>query len=308
MGDKGSFVAINLGSQRIGGAKFSITKAGALTLEDYSSTEVLADPSADSSRLAQLEVAVSELANKMGLGRVATRWAMAGQSVFTRFVKLPPLGNENVDRLVAFEAQQNVPFPMNEVIWDYQFVGESAAGEVEVVIVAIKADALNDYNEVVEGASLRTEVVDVAPLALYNAFRYNYSDIDEPAVVIDIGARSTNLVFYDGSRAFTRNIPVGGAMITSNIAKEFRLSFNKAEEKKIDKGFVALGGAYADHDDPEVAAMSKVIRNTLSRLHAEIGRTASFIYFAVSWLDPLVINEMTEMTVMVLQPFLRNFV
>jgi len=276
MADKRSVVALNLGSQRIGGAKFSLGKGGALILKDYAFTEILGDPAADSSRIAQLEVAVAEITTKLKANNQPTHWAMSGQSVFTRFVKLPPLGNENVDKLVAFEAQQNVPFPMNEVIWDYQFVGENAAGDVEVVLVAIKADSLNDYNDAVEGAPLKTEVVDVAPLALYNAFRYNYGDLEQSAVVIDIGARSTNLVLYDGDRAFTRNIPVGGSLITSNIAKEFRVSFTKAEQRKIESGFVALGGAYADHEDPEIAAMSKVIRNTLSRLHAEIGRTASF--------------------------------
>jgi len=276
MADKRSVVSLNLGSQRIGAAKFAVAKGGALVLKDYAFTEILGDPAADSSRIAQIEVAVSELADKLKAGKSPTHWAMAGQSVFTRFVKLPPLGNENVDKLVAFEAQQNVPFPMNEVIWDYQFVGESDAGDVEVVLVAIKADSLNEYNEAVEGAQLKTAVVDVAPLALYNAYRYNYADVATPALIIDIGARTTNLIFYDGNRAFTRNIPVGGSMITSNIAKEFRLPFNKAEDRKIESGFVALGGAYADHDDPEIAAMSKVIRNTLGRLASEIERTKSF--------------------------------
>ena len=110
-------------------------------------------------------------------------------------MKLPPLGNENVDKLVAFEAQQNVPFPMNEVVWDYQFVGESKSEGVEVVLVAIKEDALNEYNDVVEDSSMRTEIVDVAPLALYNAFRYNYADVEKPSLVIDIGARFDQLDF-----------------------------------------------------------------------------------------------------------------
>lgn len=276
MADKRSVVALNLGSQRIGAANFAIAKGGALVLKSYRFAELPGDPAADASHIAQLEVAVSELVDRMELDKARVHWAMAGQSVFTRFVKLPPLGNENVDKLVAFEAQQNVPFPMNEVVWDYQFVGEGKSGDVEVVLVAIKGDSLDEYNDVVEESHLQTEVIDVAPLALFNAYRYNYADVEQPGLVIDIGARSTNLIFFDGQRAFTRNIPVGGAMITSNIAKEFRLPFSKAEEKKIESGFVALGGAYADHEDPEIAAMSKVIRNTLSRLQAEIGRTTSF--------------------------------
>jgi hypothetical protein len=69
---------------------------------------------------------------------------------------------------------------------------------------------------------------------------------------------------------------VGGSTITGAIAKEFGIPFNEAEKKKIANGFIALGGAYADHEDPEIAAMSKVIRNTVTRLHAEIVRTNNF--------------------------------
>ena len=220
MADKGSVVALNLGSQRIGAASFAIAKGGALVLKGYRFAEVPGDPAADASHIAQLEVAVSELVDSMALDKAKVHWAMAGQSVFTRFVKLPPLGNENVDKLVSFEAQQNVPFPMNEVVWDYQFVGEGKSGDVEVVLVAIKADSLDDYNYLVEDASLKTQIIDVAPLALFNAYRYNYADVEKSALVIDIGARSTNLIYFDGKRAFTRNIPVGGALITANIAKK----------------------------------------------------------------------------------------
>ena len=74
---------------------------------------------------------------------------------------------------------------------------------------------------------------------------------------------------------FTRSIPVGGAATTSAIASEFNMPFADAEERKKQDGFVSLGGAYAEHEDPGIAAMSKVIRNTMTRLHSEIARTTS---------------------------------
>ena len=98
-------------------------------------------------------------------------YAVPGQSVFARFVKLPAVEEEKVERLIEFEAQQNVPFPINEVVWDYQLVGGGADEQIQVVLVAIKSDLLEEMNAAVEGSGLRTEIVGVAPMALYNAFR-----------------------------------------------------------------------------------------------------------------------------------------
>ncbi len=276
MADTKSFVALNIGSQRVSMAVFSATSGGGLLLQKYESTELLADPAADASRIAQLTLAVNELTEKLRVRKQLVRYAISGQSVFSRFVKLPPLTAEKVDQIVEFEAHQNVPFPINEVVWDFQLVASGASGEVEVVLVAIKSDSLNELNEAVIGASLRTGTVDMAPMALYNAFRYNYSELSQSCLLIDIGARTTNLIYIEGSRVFTRSIPVGGTTVTTAISKEFGISFLEAEARKVNEGFVALGGAYADHDDPEIAAMSKVIRNTLTRLHAEIVRTNNF--------------------------------
>ncbi len=276
MADPKSFVALNIGSQRLSMAVFSATPEGGLLLKKYDSSELLADPAADASRVQQTGVAVNELVEKLGVAKQSVRYSISGQSVFSRFVKLPPLTEEKVDQIVEFEAQQNVPFPINEVVWDYQLVGSEEDIEMETLLVAIKSDALNEINDAVTASSLRTATVDVAPMALYNAFRYNHSALTQSAILIDIGARTTNLLYIEGAKVFARSIPVGGSTITSAIAKEFDISFAEAEEKKVANGFVALGGAYADHDDPEIAAMSKIIRNTLTRLHSEIVRTNNF--------------------------------
>ncbi|MEO6569893.1 MAG: type IV pilus assembly protein PilM, partial [Opitutaceae bacterium] len=183
---------------------------------------------------------------------------------------------EQVDQIVGFEAQQNVPFPIDEVVWDYQLVDQGNSAEVEVVLVAIKSDLLDEINAAVEDGGLETTLVDVSPMALYNAYRYNYSDVSECALLIDIGARTTNLIFIETRKVFSRSIPIGGTKITEAIAKDFNEPFAQAEERKKRDGFVSLGGSYADADDPDVARVSKMIRNTMTRLHAEISRSISF--------------------------------
>ncbi len=271
-----SIAVLNLGSQRISGALFGKTGGGDLILKRYEVVEMAGDPTVDSSRLPLLKVAIEELAEKLRIKKQAVWYAIAGHSVFTRFVKLPPVKPEKVTQIVEFEARQNVPFPINEVTWDYEVVSPPDGGEVEVVLVAMKSDALNELNDQVIEGGLNTAGVDLAPLALFNAFRYSYPDVDEPSVIIDLGARSTNLVFVDGEKFFTRNILVGGASVSTAIAKEFQISFAEAEQQKLAQGFVAQGGAVEEHPDAGIAALSKVMRNAMTRLHGEILRTINY--------------------------------
>lgn len=269
-------LSLDLGTQTIGLAEFQAGKDGGLVLTHYQQSELHADPGVDATRLAQAKLAITELVTARGLKGAKVNYAVSAQSVFTRFVKLPSVGEEQVDQIVGFEAQQNVPFPIDEVVWDYQLVDQGNTSEVEVVLVAIKADLLDEINDAVESAGLNTQIVDVSPMALYNAYRYNYSDVTSCALLIDIGARTTNLIFIEPRKVFSRSIPIGGTKITEAIAKDFSEPFAQAEQRKKRDGFVSLGGSYADPDDPEVARVSKMIRNTMTRLHAEISRSISF--------------------------------
>lgn len=276
MADSNNFVVLNLGSQRVGGAVFGKTSGGDLVLKKYEFTEMQGDPSVDATRIPQLKVALAELASSLKLKGSSAWYGVAGHSVFTRFVKLPPVSADKVDQIVEFEARQNVPFPINEVSWDYEFVSPADYGEREVVLVAMKSDALNEINDQVVSAGIKTIGVDIAPTALFNAFRYNYPEVAEPCVIIDLGARSTNLVFVEDGRMFTRNILVGGATVTGAVAKEFNLGFGDAEQQKVSQGFIALGGSVADHADAGLAELSKVIRNSMTRLHGEVLRTINY--------------------------------
>lgn len=276
MADTGTFAVLNLGSQRVSGAVFGKTRAGGLVLKQVEFAEMFGDPSVEATRLPQMRVALMELCDKLKLKGKPVWYAIAGHVVFTRFVKLPPFEDDKADQIVEFEARQNVPFPINEVIWDYEFIGLKGGTEREVALVAIKADALNDINDQIESNGVKVAGVDLAPLAAFNAFRYSYPDVEEPTLLIDLGSKSTNLIFIEGDRVFTRNILVGGCTVTGNIAKELTVNFGEAEDLKRTKGYVAPGGAYEPHEDESVDAISKIMRNTLSRLHGEIVRTINY--------------------------------
>ncbi|MEI8039413.1 MAG: type IV pilus assembly protein PilM [Verrucomicrobiota bacterium] len=274
MADTQTTVALNIGSQRISMAVFEVSKNGGLILKAYDSESIVADPAMDASRISQSRVAISDLARRLKVDKAKARYAISGQTVFTRFVKLPPLQDDNIEQLVTFEAQQHVPFPLNEVVWDYELIEGGA--EKEVVIVAIKGDVLDEINGAVNDGGLRTVEVDVAPMALYNAFRSTYGQPEETILIIDIGAKTSNLLYIEGKRFFTRSIAIGGAAITAAIAKEYNIPFLEAEHQKLSNGLVALGGGHTEQMDEAVASLAMVIRNALSRLPAEIARTTNY--------------------------------
>ena len=268
-------ISLNLGSQTIGLAEFQAKAEGGLVLQNYRLREVLIDPVGEGIRHTQISATLREMMAELQIRREAVNYAVPAQSVFARFVKLPAVEEEKIERIIAFEAQQNVPFPIDEVVWDYQLIGGGGDEQVQVVLVAIKADLVDEINAAVEETGLRTKIVGVATMALYNAFRYNYADLGGCSLLVDIGARTTNLVFIEPQKIFSRSVPVGGSSITVAIAKEFNESVAAAEFRKKRDGFVSLGGAYAEPANPEIARVSKLMRSTMTRLHAEVMRSIS---------------------------------
>src|SRR5437588_2735714 len=268
-------LTLNLGSQAISVGDFRPQSGGGLVLRDYKRRDLAIESPGEPVRHAQVTATIREILNELGVKSANVNYAVAGQSVFARFVRLPSVEEEKIDRIIGFEAQQNVPFPIDEVVWDYQLVGGGADEQLQVVLVAIKSDLLEGINAAVEAAGLRPMVIGVANMALYNAFRYNYSDVTDSSLVVDIGARTTNLLFIEPGKIFSRSVPIGGSSITTALAREFNEPFAAAETRKRESGFVSLGGAYADPADVDIARMSKIIRSTMTRLHAEIMRSIS---------------------------------
>jgi type IV pilus assembly protein PilM len=271
-------ISLNIGSQTIGLAEFRVEPHGGLVLLNYRLHEAPLDPATGQRRdahtaLQETAVTLRDTMTELHIKQGAVNYALPAQSVFARFMKLPPLVHEKLDKIISFEAQQNVPFPIDEVVWDYQLVGGGLGEQIQVVLVAIKVDLLDEINSAVEEAGLHTSIIDVAPMALYNAFRYNYADVGGCSLLVDIGARTTNVLFIEPGRNFSRSLPIGGTAITAAISREFGESFAEAETRKKRDGFVALGGASAEPADTDVGRLSKIARSTMTRLHAELVRS-----------------------------------
>ncbi len=271
-------ITLNIGSQTIGLAEFRVLH-GRLILLNFRFRETPLDPATGQRldahvALHETALVLREMMHEMHIHRADVNYAVSAQSVFARFVKLPALDAEKIDKIIAFEAQQNVPFPMDQVVWDYQLVGGGMGEQIQVVIVAIKRDLLDEINNAVEETGLRTRILGMASMGLYNAFCYNYTDLQGCSLLVDIGARTTNVLFIESGRIFSRSLPLGGSAITAAIAKEFGESFAAAETRKSRDAFVALGGA-AEPADPNIRRLSKIARSTMTRLHAELMRSVT---------------------------------
>lgn len=268
-------LALDVGASTVKIAEFSAGRGGTIELTNFGVSSLGLDPANESDRLAHVTATVKELMQECGIRPGPVLISVSGQSVFSRFVKLPPVDKDKVYQIILYEAQQNVPFPINEVVWDYQLIG-GADGEIDVMLAAIKADIIVGLSDAIEQAGLTTDLVDVAPMALYNCFRYNQPEVQGCTLVVDIGARSTDLIFMEGARVFIRSIPVAGNAITQQIMREFELSFEDAEDMKRTHAFVALGGAYEDPKSEVAGKISKIARNVMTRMHAEIDRSIKF--------------------------------
>ena len=203
-----------------------------MRLKQYGLKSLGAEGAQESARENVMQKALHELLAEKGIRPKEVNVCAPGFHVFSKFVKLPPVETGKVTQIIQYQAQQNVPFPLAEVVWDYQILGSTAAGELEVLLVAIKSDIVEGLFRVAETAGLRLQLADVSPAALCNAFRYNYGDLEDCTMLLDIGAKTSNLLFFEKGKVYSRSINLGANSITQDFANESKLPFAQAEEEE----------------------------------------------------------------------------
>jgi type IV pilus assembly protein PilM len=276
MANAKSLLSVDFGAGSLKVAEFEVNEAGALVLKQYAVRSLGLEGSQESKREAVVLKALQEVLAERGIKAGPVNVCAPGFHVFSKFVKLPPVDPGKVTQIIQYEAQQNVPFPLAEVVWDYQILGTAPGGELEVLLVAIKAEIVEGLFKTVETAGLKLSLCDVSPAALCNAFRYNYGELEDCSMLLDIGAKTSNLLFFEKGKVFARSISLGANSITQDFANEAKLKFDQADRIKIDEGFVSLGGAYEEPENPHQAAISKIARQFMTRLHIQVNQTLQF--------------------------------
>src|SRR5216684_3626389 len=271
-----SFLAVDFGAGSLKLAEFEVNEAGGLRLKQYGLKSLGAEGAQESTREATIQKALSAMLTEKGIKAKTVNVCAPGFHVFSKFVKLPPVDANKVTQIIQYEAQQNVPFPLAEVVWDYQILGATPGGELEVLLVAIQADIVEGLFRITEAAGLHLQLTDVSPAALCNSFRYNYGELEDCTMLLDIGAKTSNLLFFEKGKVFSRSINLGANSITQDFANESKKKFDVAEKIKIDEGFVSLGGAYEEPENQDQAAISKIARQFMTRLHIQVNQTMQF--------------------------------
>ncbi len=266
-------LTLNVGAGKLTVAEYQVKRGSQPELLRYGMGP--AGASAEGGEAPELAVALRAVMRANGIRPAPLVVALSGQIVFPRFVKLPAVEADKLLQMVEYEVEQNVPFPMDDIVWNHQYIGDDSTGEQCAMIVAAKIDNVREVTDQLSTAGIEPDVVDVAPMALYNCLRYNYPELSGCTLLLDIGARSTNLIFIEDEKIYSRCIPVAGNAITQDIAKGFGVSFAEAEQMKRELGYVSLGGVYASENQKQ-ERISKIIRNVVTRLHAEINRSINF--------------------------------
>jgi len=234
--------------------------------------KILSQPDLDPAEKTELiDQAITKLLEEHDLTGSTIVVSVPGQNSFARFIKLPPVETKRIPEIVRFEAIQQIPFDINDVEWDWQtFQQQTDNPEVEVGIFAIKKDLVNQSLEPFFKAGCAANIVQMAPMALYNYLNYDQKRLqDAPGkqaiVTLDIGADNTDLVIADGLRVWQRSIPIGGNHFTAAVQKAFKLSFAKAEALKR----TASTNKYARQ-------IFQAMRSVFADLAAEVQRSLGF--------------------------------
>ena len=238
-----SFLAVDFGAGSLKVAEFEQNEAGGLRLKQFGIKPLGLEGSKEDAREGAIGKALQQLLAEKSFVSRQSNVCAPGFHVFSKFVKLPPVDASKVTQIIRYEAQQNVPFPLDEVVWDYQILGTTATNELEVLLVAVKSEIIEGLFRVGEAAGLRLKLVDVSAAALCNAFRYNYGDVEGCSMLLDIGAKTSNVLFFEKGKVYARSINIGANSITQEFGNEANLRFPEAEATKLEKGSVSLGGA-----------------------------------------------------------------
>lgn len=179
-------------------------------------------------------VALGTLVSQFDLSGASIAVSVPGHSSFARFAKLPPVEPKKIPDIVKFEAVQQIPFPIDDVQWDYQTFVSDGSPDVEVGIFAVTTEKVMEKLAKWQDVGKIPDLLTLSPLAAYNAIAFDqaFNEKTPGTIILDIGTVSTDLIVADGGRLWIRTFPIGGHQFTEALVTAFNLSYVKAEKLK----------------------------------------------------------------------------
>lgn len=213
----------------------------------------------------QIREALTQLMKRQRLGGEKVVVSLPGHTTFNRFIKIPPTEPKKVAQLVKFEAQQHIPFPMDQVVWGYQLVEKEygPGDELELVLFAVKKDIIYQFLSHLNAVNFPCDVLQFSPVALYN-FLVHDQDVGTNCFVLDIGAENSDLVVIDGEKFWIRNIPITGNTITKALQQKFQIPLAEAEKLKVN-------ASSSQQAQKIFGVVQPVLRDLVGEIHRSIG-------------------------------------
>ncbi|MCX5738060.1 MAG: type IV pilus assembly protein PilM, partial [Proteobacteria bacterium] len=215
--------------------------------------------------------AIREAIAKSGSRAKHAAAAVSGHSVIVKKITVPAMTAAELEESIRWEAEQYIPFDVNEVNLDFEILqAGDAERPMEVLLVAAKKDLIDDYVNLIGEAGLTPSVIDVAGFAVENAFAANYGASDEVIAIVNIGAQSSTInVLAGGVPAFTRDVATGGNQYTAEIQRAMSVGFDEAERIKI-------GERGSESQDVVPQEVEQAMRAVTNNLVGEIARSLDF--------------------------------
>ncbi|RLS51658.1 MAG: type IV pilus assembly protein PilM [Planctomycetota bacterium] len=224
-----------------------------------------------------IQEAMKTLLSRNDLAGENVAISVPGQTSLTRFIQLPPVEGKRVHQIVQYEARQQIPFALEDVVWSYQRLGSGIEEggfllDAEVGLFAMKRDQLAQCMRPYVQNKVELELIQIAPLALYNVLCYDEfgqrPGVDVEAdftIILDMGCDNTTLLVSNAKKIWVRNVPIGGNHFTRALAKDMKLSFAKAELLKCNA---------TKSEDPR--AVFQALRPVFNDFVSEIQRSIGF--------------------------------
>jgi type IV pilus assembly protein PilM len=267
---KKDIVGIDIGSSSVKLVQLKELKGG-YTLQNAGIVPLPPEAIVDNTLMDSSSIveAVKNLLAGLSIGKgVEAACSVSGNSVIIRKISLPAMPPEELEDQIHWEAEQYIPFDINDVNIDFQLLppDEHDPTRMNVLLVASKKDIINDYQAVFNETGVKLAVVDVDSFAVQNAFEVNYDmDGEDVVALINIGASIMNLnVIKAGISLFTRDVQMGGNLYTEEIQKQFGVSGEDAERFKV------------TGEGPDRERLQTIISRVNETLALEIRRSLDF--------------------------------
>jgi type IV pilus assembly protein PilM len=234
---KGTPVGLDIGSGYLKAVQLRDLKGG-YELELFDTMPLPPELIVDGSIIDSLRLtdSIKEFIRKARIRTKNVIVSLAGHSsVIVKRVSLPDMTEDELSESIKFEAEQYVPFDIEDVNLDFQILGpKEEPGQMDVLIVAVKKDIVNEYISVLKEAGLNCQIVDVNSFALENIYEINYEiDPGKNVALVNIGSSTINMnILKGGISVFTRDSAVGSHLHTEVLQREFNLTFDVAERLK----------------------------------------------------------------------------